>query len=348
MANESASPLRTNARRANRPHRLAFRAPNWLGDAVMSSVIPPTLAEHAQRQGIDRHLTVFAPRAFAELFESVPGVDAVVPFDRETEVHALRSGEYDSILLGPQSFGVAWRSLRAGIPERLGVAISGRKMLLTQSLAAREATRHRHQVDNYLALTRLCGVDPSPRVPRIPVRDEWRRGLTELWPASGKRRVVLQPGATYGPAKRWPAERFATLAKVLRDDGFDVAVLGGEKDRDVVEDVLGHAPGMVSLLGKTTVGELAALLESADVLVTNDTGPMHLAAAVGTRVVALFGSTNPTWTGPSGNLNLIVSRALPCAPCYQRACNFGAPCLEGIQVDEVKRATLEILAREVS
>jgi heptosyltransferase-2 len=154
--------------------------------------------------------------------------------------------------------------------------------------------------------------------------------------------VVLQPGATYGPAKRWSADRFGEVARALCAAGATVAVAGGPGDEEAVGRVVSAAP-VLDFSGRTRVGVLGAALEAADVVITNDTGPMHLAAAVGTPTVAIFGSTNPVWTAPFGPRHHVVREPVPCSPCYQRDCSIGYLCLEGIPAERVLASAQAVL-----
>jgi heptosyltransferase-2 len=191
----------------------------------------------------------------------------------------------------------------------------------------------------------LAGLDGTPvddDVPRVVVTEEWRRSARLLWNEDVRPRVAMQPGAAFGSAKRWFPERFARLARELSERGMDVAFVGGEKDRDVVARVAAGAPGARDLSGRTSIGVLAAVLESADVLVTNDTGPMHLAAACGTPTLAIFGSTNPLWTAPFGPGHRVIREETACSPCYLRECRIGTLCMERVSVKRVLAEVLEI------
>jgi heptosyltransferase-2 len=250
-------------------------------------------------------------------------------------VDAYRHAGYDRVLLGPVSFGSAWRAFRGRVRSRYGFAGAGRAALLARRLPAREYRRDRHQVENYRMLAGLAGETRAADSPRIEPREEWREEAARLWPRAAGRRVALQPGATYGPAKRWAAERFAAVAQRLARDGAEVAIIGGPADRNETETVGAAAPEARNLGGRTTIGGLAALLESADLLVTNDTGPMHLAAAVGTPALAIFGSTSPVWTRPWGDRHRVVTHAVPCQPCFRRDCQIGYGCLTGVEAERV-------------
>ncbi len=323
---------------------IAFRTPNWLGDAVMATVIPPAI----KRGNPDSRLSVLVPSGLAEVFEQAPDVDEIVRIEPGREVDAYRGGRYDAVLLGPTSFGAAWRAYRGRARRRHGFATSRRGWLLARKLPGREYRRDRHQVENYRALAGLIGSPAAGDSPQVTVKPSWREEAQREWPRTGALRVALQPGAKYGPAKRWPAERFAAVARSLLAEGHSVLVLGGPGDRDQVARVRDEVPDVSGLSQPVSLGALAALLESADLLITNDTGPMHLAAAVGTRTLALFGSSSPRWTRPWGEGHVVVDHPVPCAPCFQRTCRIGYGCLTGIEPACVARQAHEMLPlREV-
>jgi heptosyltransferase-2 len=314
-----------------------FRSPNWLGDAVMATVVPPALGRRHDR------VAVLSPAALADVWGAAPGVAEVIPFEAGGEVDAYRRAGYDRVLLGPVSFGSAWRALRGGVRERYGFAGEGRALLLSGRLPAREYRRDRHQVENYRALASLAGEPRETDSPSVVPREAWRLEASRLWPRAAGRRVVIQPGATYGPAKRWPSGRFADVARRMVEAGVDVAIVGGPADRRETEAVSAAVPGATDLGGKTSVGALAALLEGADLLVTNDTGPMHLAAAVGTPALAVFGSTSPVWTRPWGERHRVLTHPVPCQPCFRRDCDIGYGCLTGVEVGRVTAEALSML-----
>jgi heptosyltransferase-2 len=318
--------------------RIAFRAPNWLGDAVLATVVPPAL----RRADPAATVHVVAPAWLADVYARHPAVDGIAAFEPGGEVDAYRRGGYDRVLLGPTSFGSAWRARRGRARRLLGFATSGRGFLLAARRPGSEYRRDRHQVENYRALAALAGEPHASDEPQVSLDPAWRAEAAELWGAAARPRVVLQPGATYGPAKRWRAERFAEVARALAARGAAVAVVGGPGDADEVRAVRERAP-VLDLGGRTRVGVLAAVLEGADVAVTNDTGPMHLAAAVGTPTVAIFGSTSPAWTGPRGERHRIVRHPVPCAPCFRRDCRIGYLCLEGVGAPRVLGEVLAVL-----
>ncbi len=320
---------------------ILFRSPNWLGDAVMATVVPPAL----KRITSEERVGVLVPAGIGDVFRGHPAVDEVLEFAPGGEVDAYRRGGYDRVLLAPVSFGSVWRAMRGGVRERYGFGGSGRDLLLRRRLPGHEYRRDRHQVENYRALAGLAGTPRPADEPDVRVTLEATRAARELWGDSTGRRVAVQPGATYGPAKRWPASRFAALARTLSGRDCTVAVLGGPGDRESTEAVCAEAGSSVrDLSGRTTVETLAAVLREASILVTNDTGPMHLAAAVGTPVLAMFGSTDPDWTGPRGDGHRVMRVPVECSPCFRRDCRIGLTCFTEIGIDAAvaeARAMLE-------
>ena len=319
---------------------IVFRSPNWLGDAVLATVVLPAI----RRRHPAAQLDVLAPRGLVEVFQHSPHVHRVVGITTRDEVDAYRRGRYDRAILAPESFGAAWRAFRGGVPKRMGFATSHRGPLLSRSLPAAHASRARHQVENYRELASLDGDPEVQDVPRVELEERWRTEALALWPGGENPRVAIQPGAAYGPAKRWFPDRFARLAHLLSERGFAVALVGGPGDREVVAQVRERCPApLLDLCGRTGIGVLAAILSRVQLLVTNDTGPMHLAAACGAPVAALFGSTNPVWTHPFGERYRVLRESVPCSPCYQRHCRIGTLCFERLSVERVFREALEML-----
>jgi heptosyltransferase-2 len=228
----------------------------------------------------------------------------------------------------------------------MGFATSGRGALLSRAIPASESSRHRHQLENYRALATLEGEPSAGDSPAVSLDPTWVAEAEALWPLGQRARVAIHPGASYGEAKRWSPRRFGEVARLFLEEGFSVALLGGAAEAELARSVKEHSSsGMADLVGRTGLGVLAAILKSAHLLVTNDSGPMHLAAACGTPVAAIFGSTSPTWTAPWGQHHRVIQERVPCSPCFQRSCRFGAPCLERVTVGRVFRESLEMLER---
>lgn len=321
-------------------------APNWLGDAIMS--LPALRALRAADP--ERRWTVAARAAVAPVYAlarldlgvvALPAVGAprIVP-------------RPEMAVLFPNSFHAALLALRSGAPRRIGYAGQWRGPLLRPAVArAAPGALPGHESYQYLELLRRAGLiaalPPEPELytplhPDPAAVARWRERF------AGARVVALHAGATFGGAKRWLPERFAALAAALAAQGAMVAMIGGPSERALAERLAeaADAPGRVlNLAGETTLAELAALLAAAHCLVANDSGPMHLAAAVGTPVVALFGSSNERETYPLAlphRLRLLKAPGVACSPCKLRECPIDHRCMTRIEVAEVLRAVAEV------
>ena len=251
---------------------------------------------------------------------------------------AFRGRSFDAALVLPPSFSSVW-SLPRGIPVRSGFAGDGRSWLLTHPWR-RPPRGERHLSGEFLALGEPLGLRPVPLPalqPSAEERDAARRLAGSLL---GQRpTAVLGPGAAYGPAKRWPPERWREIGQRLRARGFGLLVCGAELDRPFAEAIAGEiGEGARSLAGRTSPELQLALCAAAEVTVSNDSGLAHLAAASGAPTVVVFGSTSSAWTAPLGARVAIAQRAPFCSPCFQRRCSIGYRCLTAVTVDDVLRA----------
>ncbi|MCL6622640.1 MAG: tetraacyldisaccharide 4'-kinase [Syntrophobacterales bacterium] len=320
--------------------RLLVRAPNWLGDAVMSL---PVL-EGLKRRFPGAALTVLAVPRVAPLYVHHPLVQEV--WDLPEGVRGLaaitrRRRRFDVGVALPNSFGSALGLWLAGARVRAGYAADGRRGLLTLAVRGREALRAVHLVYYYLGVLRAFGElgeeDLVP--PRLFLTTAEKREAEAVLGRGGPW-VGLAPGAAYGPAKRWPAERFAQVARELAmDHGVCPVILGGPGEMEVAARVAAQAGvPLVNLAGRTTLRQALGALSHLAVLITNDSGLMHAAAALGVPVVAIFGSTDPRVTGPFARRASILRQPSECSPCLQRTCDQDYRCLSAISVAEVTPA----------
>lgn len=332
------------------PPRILVRLPNWLGDALLAR---PLL--HALRAGAPgAELIGIAPAPLLGLVAWDGTLDVAHAWERDGRaraalVHTLRATPPDAALVLPPSFSSAWFAWRTGARTRVGYASEGRSPLLTHALA-RAARGDHHLSDEYLELGRPLGADVGPDagvravpVPRLVPPPEAvaaaAETLVRLGLAPGARYAVLGPGAIYGPAKRWPAERYAGLARAIVERGMRVLVCGTRAESGVCAEVAARAgEGAHDLAGATGLEALAGIVAGARVAVCNDSGLAHLCAAVGTPTVAIFGSTSSAWTAPRGERVTIVQQPPVCSPCFARTCRIGYGCLTAIGVERVARA----------
>ena len=357
-----------------------MRGVNWLGDAVMTT---PALMRLREARP-NAHITLLTPSKLAELWQSHPAITAVMPVEPgETlfqTARRLREGRFDTAVVFPNSPRSALEVFLGGVPERIGLARRWRTWALTKPVAPRAQevdTRRRstsevrrlvreqptkprdtysdsaHQIRDYLHIAASLGANPTPVAPVIAIRDDEvaaarkRFGATEGRPLFG-----LNPGAEYGLAKRWPVERFVEAARVVFEQtNCQWWVFGNSSEVPLAESIVEKLPkgAAQSLAGKTSLRELCAALKACAVVLTNDTGPMHLAAAVGTPVVVPFGSTSPELTGPGwppGAGHELLRGQAPCAPCFRRECPIDFRCMTSIPVDHVVQPVLRVFLRK--
>ena len=337
-----------------RPARVLVRLPNWLGDIVMAT---PALAA-LRRHFATSTLLAAAPAPFAPLVSAVPGIDEVVPLPAgrglvrvRADAEATAGARADLVVLLTNSFGSALAARRAGVPERWGYRADARGWLLTRRVSRRHrgGPQGRHHSHYYLRLLDALGIAATEQPASIDVPAAWRERALALLAGRGadpSRPVVgLAPGAAYGGAKRWPPAHVARLVQALADRTEATMVLvGAAGDRETgheiesrVRDTAGAASGsgrLVNLIGATDLPTLAGLAVHARAFVSNDSGAMHLAAAVGTHVIALFGPTNEHATSPLGPHTLLVEDVF-CRPCLLRECPIDHRCMKRITPDAV-------------
>jgi heptosyltransferase-2 len=333
----------------DKPERLVVIAPNWLGDAVMAL---PLVAD-VHREWPDIHLTVAGRGSVAALFEMVDEVDDVIRLSggggltaiasAKANAQSLASGEFDAALLLPNSFLSAWIAKQANIRQRWGFRADWRSPLLTRALP--RPPKSLHQSAYYQAIASELGLVPGPPFAHVTVSDAGRALahalLSENGVAPETTFVAMAPGAAYGRAKQWLPERFAELATLLAAErGIRTVVVGAGADSGVCRDIAARAPGTLDLSGKTDLPALAGVLSRAHAVVANDSGAMHLAAATGTHVVAVFGATNEKRTSPlraqaSAPDATVVASNVWCRPCMLRECPIDHRCMTTISARAV-------------
>lgn len=349
--------------------RAMIRAPNWVGDAVMSL---PALRE-LRRILADAEITAVARPWVAGLFDGEGLFDDLLFVDEEGSrarrlaaffktARELRARKLDLAVLFPNSFGAALLA-RVGRARILaGFPADGRSVLLDLAVPRTREIKAAHQVTQYLRIaaaveTHLRGesrVELDGVRPRLQACDGdrnrgWgllcRKGLDYARPVA-----VINPGATNSRAKRWLASRFAETADRLAEkDGFQIAIVGAPGDEDAASETLSFMRSKAALLaGETTIADLKAVLACAAVLVSNDTGAAHVAAALGVPTVVVFGPTEHESTRPLSDGAEVVRREVPCSPCMLRDCPIDHRCMTGVQADEVYVAAQRLLARTES
>lgn len=348
--------------RRDPPRTILVRAPNWIGDAVMFE--PALGALHTLFPQAE--LTLLAKPPVAELFAKDPKIAHRLIYD-DTGEHAgitgkwalagtLRRYRFEMAVLFQNAFAAAFITWLAAIPRRYGYVTDGRALLLTDPVAVPDRQGQLHQVEYYWNLLKPLGlVGAAPR-PTLVVSPEEDQALTMRLSAAGINPtdliIGMNPGSTYGGAKRWLPDRFAEVARkvasqVAQEVGrpVSVVILGAKGEESLGNSIatMLEKPAVV-LSGATTIRELMATVKRCCLLLTNDTGPMHIAAACGVPVVAVFGPTDWRTTSPYGQPHSVVRESVDCAPCLLRECPIDHRCMTRVSVEQVYEASLSSLS----
>jgi heptosyltransferase-2 len=331
---------------AERTLSLAVRAPNWLGDAVLAL---PALRDIRQATPRSTKLAVVARPSVAPLYEAVPEVDEVAVVSGVLdEARVLRSGRYKRVILMPNSFSVAFAGWLAGVPEREGYCTQGRSALLTRGVPLSTEVRGKTQVVYYRAMVAGLGMDTS-RAPDGALRcpPAWLEGANSLLSEARERALIgIAPGAAKGGAKQWPPARFSAAAELLARQ-FDavVVLLGSGADRAACAAVGGRLRNVaaIDLSGRTSLRDLVGVVARLRGLVANDSGAMHLGAALGVPTVGVFGPTNPAETGPQGARAALVRGVAECSPCRHVECPIDHRCMTSIAPDQVAESLRRVI-----
>lgn len=327
------------------PKKCLVIGPSWVGDMVMAQSLFIVLKQKYPMMSID----VLAPAWSKSILVAMPEVSRALelPFEhgkldlvgRWRLGCSLREQQYDWGLVLPNSLKSAIPLWAANIKQRTGYKGEMRYGLLNdvRRLDKQKLTK---TVQRFVGLAfqgvEYDGIYPNPC---LVVDPAIQQQVCEKFNIDGDRPLVaICPGAEYGPAKRWPEKHVAVFAVQMSKLGYQVVLLGSEKDRVVTDAIcsLGELPQEVNLAGKTKLSDVMALLAQADIAVTNDSGLMHIAAAVGTQVVAIYGSSDPNFTPPLSYNSEVISLGLECSPCFKRECPLGTlACLEAIEPAQV-------------
>jgi heptosyltransferase-2 len=338
--------------------RIVVRTPTWVGDAVMSL---PALHE-LRRIFPATHITLACHPSTADIFSESDFADEVLAAERGAfsvikNALAWRRRQFDLAVLLQNAFASAMTAWLAGVPRRTGYATDRRGSLLTDPIPLPPWKDERHESFYYLnivgelerALFGNCSIRDSELFVGLKVSDKRREAalnmLRKAGAQAGKPLAVLCPGSVNSRAKRWPLERCAELANLLDESGMNVVLIGSPAELDVSKEVSGRAKHQpIVLTGKTTVAEAVAIISIGDVLITNDTGPAHIGAALGTPTLVIFGPTNPLTTYPLSPSAAIVRHPPDCAPCMLRDCPIDHRCMTAIAPQEVFDRAMAILA----
>jgi len=343
------------------PHKILVRSTNWIGDAVMTTPAVRTIRENFP----DSEITLLVHPWVSDVFRYSPRVDRLIIYDKKGRhkgirgmlqlAGELRQEQFDCAILLQNAFEAALITLMAGIPVRAGYTTDGRGLLLTHGVHKITELNRKHEIYYYQRIMQGLGLKPAVNELELFIPGEQIDAAKERLAQRGGERLGagpllgFNPGAAFGPAKCWPAEKYAQLARTICDrlDGW-ILLFGSEADRQTAADIIARAGSaasrMIDLTGATTLIEAMALIGECDVFVTNDSGLMHVAAALHTPLVAIFGSTDHIATGPYADNAVVIRKPLPCSPCKKTHCpEKHFRCMKLIDSDEVFAAVEGIL-----
>jgi heptosyltransferase-2 len=344
--------------------RILVRGPNWLGDAVMCE---PAL-RGLRRLFPDAQIELLVKPAVAELFAGHPALMRVLTYDTAGR-HAGVSGKwalagqlrrqgFDLAVLFQNAFEAAFLTFLAGVPRRYGYATDGRSLLLSNPVAVPDLRMLLHQVRYYWDLLKPLGLTGDPSAPELVVSPKEEQAMAGRFAQGGLTAtdvvVGINPGSTYGGAKRWLPERYAEVTERLcrtiresREQQVGVVIFGAKGEERLGQEIAARLSSRSLVLsGATTIRELMAAVKRCEVLLTNDTGPMHIASAFQVPLVAIFGPTDWRTTSPFGSAHAIVRQPVDCAPCLLRECPIDHRCMTRVTVDQVHEAAVQQLGRQ--
>jgi heptosyltransferase-2 len=334
------------------PKKILVRSTNWIGDAIMTTPAIRTIRQNFP----SAEISVLVHPWVADVFSASPYVDKIINYNKKTShkglagmwrlAREIRQENFDLAILLQNAFEAALITYMAGIPLRVGYSRDCRGLLLTHAVRLKKQRKNIHQVHYYQGLLTDIGLTAGPDELFLAVDDDVRKRAEKILPARRGPLIGLNPGAAYGPAKRWPAEKYAKLAgKLIKNRDAQIVVFGTKDDRQAAALIgRGHSQ-VVDLTGKTSLSEAMAIIDLCDVFVTNDSGLMHVGAALQTPLVAIFGSTNQVTTGPFSDKSTIIRKPLPCSPCMKTHCKSDFACMENISSNEVMAEVVKFLRK---
>jgi heptosyltransferase-2 len=332
--------------------KIVVRAPNWIGDAILSMPAMASLPKNFP----DAKIWVCASGWTKGIFDRLDWIKGTISLSNKGSFKSIRSNArelkeqaFDIGILFTNSFGSALQFSLAKIPQRWGYARDGRHFLLTKRVQASPLEAPRHHLHYYMSLISKLGLETAPAELNFPLNaktvSQARDFLRSHSVDTDKPIFILNPGASYGPAKRWPAPFFASLASLLQTHRKEqILITGAEADAEIARSIAGLMSNPpVDLTGKTTLQQLAGVISQSALFITNDSGPMHLANALKVPVVAIFGPTDPRITGPYQKPSKVLQAHVPCWPCSYRVCPFEHQCMTQISPEMVHEKCQDLL-----
>lgn len=329
------------------PQHIVVRMPNWLGDFVMATPILTDLRHHWP----EAKITAMCQGSLGVVIQEDPHINSLLNFKRpkgwltrkvgQEIVLPLKKGTYDLGILLTNSFSSAYWFWRGNVAHRIGYATHGRSLLLNHPIPFPKNREQQHLVKTYKMLLEPLGIPLSNTSPQLYVTGQEKAIIRQKLVDSGIRDgdfiLGINPGAAYGSAKCWLPERFKQLSlKLLEHPHLKIVFFGDPAGAPLVQEICKNLPSqrVIDWAGKTTLRELIASIQTCHLFLTNDSGPMHVASALGVPLIALFGSTSDVATGPYQG-GTVIHKHVPCSPCYRRECPIDFRCMTRITVKEV-------------
>jgi heptosyltransferase-2 len=332
--------------------KILIRGTNWIGDAILT--IPAIASIRATYP--QSHIAVLAKPWLADIYKLFAAADEIIIYEKKYDnapgvfrlAQMLRKRKFDAAILLQNAIEAAIMSCAAGIPVRAGYESDGRGILLTHRVKRSKEIRKLHQIDYYLEMVKALGcvsvnkeMHLETKINQVDAQSALRKYIADYQ----KPLVGFAPGASYGAAKKWFPERFAAVAdKIAAAFDSPIILLGGKSDANTAEEVRKSAhTGLINLAGKTDLKEAVYLISRCRLFISNDSGLMHIAGALNIPTIAIFGSTNPATTSPTGNQSIVMRRGVPCSPCLKKTCPTDFRCMDLITVDNVYDAAYNLL-----
>lgn len=328
------------------PRKIIVRMPNWLGDFVMATPILTDLRHHWP----EAKITVMSQGILNTVIQEDPHIDEMFDFKRSRDwsqvknrkniIDPLKNGHYDLGVLLTNSLSSAWWFWRGNVQNRIGYATHGRSLLLDYPIPFPLQRDSQHLVITYKMLLEPLGIPVSKTSPCLYLTSQEQQSARDKLVSYGVQSsdllIGVNPGAAYGSAKCWLPERFKQLTlKLLSNPKLKIIYFGDKIGAPLVQEICNNFPDrVINLAGKTSLRELMALIKACHLFLTNDSGPMHVASALGIPLIALFGSTSDVATGPY-NGGHVIHKHVPCSPCSRRECPIDFRCMTRIEVSEV-------------
>ena len=328
------------------PDKILIRTPNWLGDLMMSTAFIQAVLNHYKSIQVD----LIVRKGFESI--PLPHRGKIIVYDKKQTslfqfAREIKFNKYDQIFVLPPSFSSAFMACWSRIPKRTGYPGDGRRIWLNDQKQYKTPHRTQHLISEYLQM-----LEPSPNrpyFPHLPVDGKWISTQIKLSGLNLPRNfITIAPGAKYGPAKMWPMQSYQKLVELLSDKGIPSVILGTEDERKLGEAITAKSKQVSNLCGKTSLLEMIAVMAKSKLLVSNDSGTMHVMSALAKPQIALFGSTSTVWTGPVNPLAEVITVNYKCSPCFKRTCKYQHyECLTGISPERVLGSILKIVNNEI-